>query len=66
MLWYIVGTVLHSLILSELDLYNIVHVLYPKDQGAPRVSMAASDNFLSTELRACIIKITSITSHKIL
>ena len=45
MLWYIVGTVLHSLILSELDLYNIVHVLYPKDQGAPRVSMAASDIF---------------------
>ena len=56
MLWYIVGTVLHSLILSELDLYSIVHVLYTNDQGAPRVSMAASDNLLSTELRACIIK----------
>ena len=47
MLWYIVGTVLHSLILSELDLYNIVHV--PKDQGAPRVSMAASDNVFALE-----------------
>ena len=35
MLWYIVGTVLHSLILSELDLYNIVHVLYPKIKVHP-------------------------------
>ena len=32
--------------LSELDLHNLIHVLYPKDQGAPRVSMAASDNVL--------------------